>query len=358
MCPLLRHHVYSEMTIDSKSDVETRDLLRRNHGSLKMMISRARSSGEKKTASIMEGSSVDPSDSQSILSFAESSRSSTCFEFDDLVVNSKVYRQAMLRSIQKNAAGDELNSNVELDPVLTEINLEASDLGDALAPTEGQVNLNLSAHETMTMPLSPGIVEGVSSTGDALVPTERRVKPDLPEHDTVTDLSSRSISTNRFSPIEDNRTSPSSSPFLLQPLQLPELSVMSSETVERLGSFRLTETTLELPNTSIQHDEYSSQRLHPLPRAEPPRVDTSWKTQLTVSYVQSNLPRRMKKFGGCKRHTKGIFVRAQGQLHHIECFTCRVSVRHMKGILVRALGQLYHIECFTCRVSVSSNVCT
>ena len=55
----MRRHECSEMTVDSKSDVETRDLLRRNHGSLKTMISRARSSGEKKPASIMEGSSID-----------------------------------------------------------------------------------------------------------------------------------------------------------------------------------------------------------------------------------------------------------------------------------------------------------
>ncbi|MCJ1284978.1 hypothetical protein MMC26_004315 [Xylographa opegraphella] len=307
----------------SKSEVETRDLLRRNHGSLKMMISRARSSREKKTKSIIEGSTIDLVDSQSVLSFAESSRSSTCFEFDDLVVNSKVYRQAMLRSIQKNASGDERNSDVELDPVLTDINAETTIPADALAATNRHVDLDLSTSEITTKPLSPGIAQEVSRTGSAFIPTEGRVDLNIPINDTVTNLSAPRIGTNGLNPFQDNIAWPSSSPFLLQPLQLPELSLIDPETMDRFGSFRLTETALGLPNAPIQDGEYPSQQLLPLPSPEPAQVEISGETQPSLVPARSNLPRSTRICGVCQRPLKGQWVRALGQTYHIECFRCR-----------------------------------
>ncbi|MCJ1393744.1 hypothetical protein MMC18_006620 [Xylographa bjoerkii] len=288
---LLLTVLQSEMTIDSKSQVETQDLLRRNHGSLKMMISRARSSRAKKTASIIEGPSIDLLDSQSVLSFPESSRSSISFEFDDLVVNSKVYRQAMLRSIQRNALGDERNSIVELDPVSTGINVKPSGTGDTLAPTARKPDLDPLPHES------------------------------------IIELSDQNLGSNSLGRAEDFKLCPPNPPFFLQPLQLPEMTLLDAETIERFVSFRPTETAPGLPDILIQHDKHSSRQLLPLPRVEPPYEDASCETQPSLVPARSNLPRSTRMCRVCRSPTKGEFVKALGYSYDIECFRCRVSTK-------------------------------
>ncbi|MCJ1402608.1 hypothetical protein MMC11_005828 [Xylographa trunciseda] len=275
----------------SKSEVETRELLRRNHGSLKLMISRARSSREKKTTSILEGSSRDLLDSQSVLSFAESIQSTTSFEFDDMIVNSKVYRQAMLRSIHRNASGDERNSIVEQDPVFERINPEASDTSDALGPTVLKEDLNPQAHQT------------------------------------VIELSGQSVSSNALHLSEDNETRPSSSLDLLKPLQLPEINPLDLGALERFGSVWSTGAAPRSSDTLISHDEHSSRQLHPLTTTKAPKVDTKSATKPSLPLVKHSKPRSKRACRACGQLITTKAIRALGHCYHIECFKCRVSIK-------------------------------
>jgi hypothetical protein len=94
------------LTVSSKSELETKEILRRNHDSLKLAFSRAQDSRRRRPPSSISLSQLAFSDTSSLPDDGDSTISSTCFDFDSSVINSRVYRQAMMNQLQEAYIGD------------------------------------------------------------------------------------------------------------------------------------------------------------------------------------------------------------------------------------------------------------
>ena len=264
--------------------------MQQNSKDLDILLSRAADSRSKKPASVLDTSILAFEDTRSIIDDGDSVLSSTTFDFDDIIVNSKAYREAMQRKTRTKIALRSLDTlkEGESESSAQSTSNASEDAGNSgeSTPTEtadGTIrgsNNDTALHETTIANSQSRTIDSTDRTVDGTARTLNL------EGDTVT---------------EDN---------FINIHSLPSRNVQ-----------------LPTPN------------FHPRPNsplAEPPRNDT-------MPDVATNQA-RATSFGDFAGDEDWVNTTEDSS----QCSTCHQRV---KGQYVKAFEAKYHLSCFTCDVS-------
>ena len=140
--PVLGSFIYESDLRHSKSNNEIRDLLINQGTLLETTLERARTSRCRKPPSTL--SSQRDSDRFSGVSNCDTIISATSFEFDDEVVNSRIYRRVMANLSRRNGAGDSPSQPVTgIEPFMNRRKPKEQEQTDAQA-SDSQIGQSLS----------------------------------------------------------------------------------------------------------------------------------------------------------------------------------------------------------------------
>ncbi|KAH0534119.1 hypothetical protein FGG08_007277 [Glutinoglossum americanum] len=348
----------------NKNELETQDLLKKNHGSLKLILSRARTSRGKMPPSLVSGSALSSSNTGAVLNDTESALSETSFEFDDVLINSRAYRQALMRKMENpGARGSRAETTVQVvqpglhgyedslvargstsvvdtvratqtSPRNDERGLVAWDFVPAVdAARATQFNLSKDQQGLVDLEFDPATYV-VQSTRLEL-PKDQQGLVDL-EFDPATDA----VQSTRFELPKDGRNSTQypavDSVQAIQPslrgsniglanqdsadtTQAAQLILLHNEPSPTAESAGAALATRLVPHVNDSRN-IPIENLFRFGRSQPRATDQLNSPTPGATCSSQQWRRLCKKCGGT---ISGQFVRALGGNFHLECFTCK-----------------------------------
>ncbi|PGG99379.1 hypothetical protein AJ80_09375 [Polytolypa hystricis UAMH7299] len=361
--------------MQSQSGVETQDLLRQNQAALDKILARARTSRRKKAPNSLEKSQLAFTDTDSILSDADSILSATSFEFDNIIVNSRVYREVMRNKVQRAA-----ERQIGLLPIgfdgLPDPSMEGNGQ-PSITPAESVPNQDDTSDKERGI---PRIRHKFSFESDSTVKiTTHGNEPTNTPHVLIT--TAPPLSTPDEPPSSNPIVILDEEPGITRPISSIALTKHETEASSARGS-----SDSEIDSGPNPDDKETSRELdhaHTAPVSEDdPGLSARQQTQPTRQ-VGSGRP----FCSACEKKISGKIARALGRTFHLECFTCadcgenttskffpaepqdgesnqgvlcetdfyrRLDLlctrcgRALRGSYATALDKKYHLEHFTC----------
>ncbi|PGH13662.1 hypothetical protein AJ79_03510 [Helicocarpus griseus UAMH5409] len=383
--------------MQSQSGTETQDLLRQNQVALTKILARARTSRRKKPPSTLGHSQLAFTDTESILSDAESALSATSFEFDDIIVNSRVYREAMRKNIRKAAKRQTSLLPTGLDGGLgavAEGNSQHSPVPAASAPNREQGSSRPSPEPAVTAPSQeseiepPRIRHKFSFESDSTVKgndhIDEKASPNTPQ-----------ISIDAAAPFPQSDGPASPKPVVIRGEGLPSIhrkSFAGSINQDNEGSSPSKTNFNGDSDPNPDSDNKSNTTRNQRASSDGASLSTQWRHQLTRTgpplkllpdpSSQTNTPIQSPKHVGDHKNfcavcngeltgqlDCGVIVISKFFPHHPEkkdggdanpvalCETdyfrrldllCASCGRALRGSYITAMNKKYHIDHFTC----------
>ncbi|KAK2756183.1 hypothetical protein FQN54_005591 [Arachnomyces sp. PD_36] len=315
--------------LQSQSGTQTQDLLRQNQMALDKILARARTSRRKKPPSSLQRSNFAFADTDSILSDADSMLSATSFEFDDIIINSRVYREALKKSIQRPARGrfdtHAVELNTELDPII-----EGGSGRPPRVPTEEASNEDNTSEKGNHF---PSLNHKFSFESDTTVKYKKQVEgtpdaprlaePSTPKSNVVPDEQSDLGQSVSSMTLTENEPQASSSKKSFDSVNNSGLGANNMGTLSRSSSQNIEgEAPQETSPTPIRPSSEDGALMAP---SIPRQYDTNRSLSPAKNGLAKNqsLVEHQKNYcRKCEGTIPGKFVRALGHKFHIDCFTC------------------------------------